>query len=146
MKEIGKSQGIDKWSNGWSWSADFQRRKSKCEIKCKDVNKDNKLTHFTFSILLVMYKRGEVEIRHEPSWYYKEQLPSLTSTHIVFSDEVQTQQVSGTHVTIKLNEHNIRFPRNEEGNIDVKTGKYDTKINQKSPSSSMNKREDSASV
>ena len=26
----------------------------------------------------------------------------------------------------KLNNHNIHFPRDEEGNIDVKTGKYDT--------------------
>ena len=29
-------------------------------------------------------------------------------------------------MTIKVNEHNIWFPRYEEGNIDVKTGKYDT--------------------
>ena len=25
-----------------------------------------------------------------------------------------------------FNEHNIKFPRDEEGNIDVKNGKYDT--------------------
>ena len=67
-----------------------------------------------------------MEIRHEPSWYNKEQLPSLTSTQIVFFDEVHIQQVSGPYVTSKLNEHNIRFPRYEEGNIDVKTDKYDT--------------------
>ena len=30
-------------------------------------------------------------------------------------------------MTSKVNEHNIRFPRDEEGNIDVKTSKYDTK-------------------
>ena len=30
-------------------------------------------------------------------------------------------------MTSKLNEHNIRFPIDGEGNIDVKTGKYDTK-------------------
>ena len=29
-------------------------------------------------------------------------------------------------MTSKLNEHNIRFPRYEEGNIDVTNGKYDT--------------------
>ena len=29
-------------------------------------------------------------------------------------------------MTSKLNEVNIRFPRDEEGNIDVKKGKYDT--------------------
>ena len=30
-------------------------------------------------------------------------------------------------MTSKVNKHNIRFPRDEEGNIDVKTDKYDTK-------------------
>ena len=29
-------------------------------------------------------------------------------------------------MTSKVNEHNILFPRDEEGRIDVKTGKYDT--------------------
>ena len=29
-------------------------------------------------------------------------------------------------MTSKVNEHNIRFPRDEEGNIVVKNGKYDT--------------------
>ena len=29
-------------------------------------------------------------------------------------------------MTSKVNEQNIRFPRYEEGNIDVKNGKYDT--------------------
>ena len=33
-------------------------------------------------------------------------------------------------MTSKVNEHNIRFPRDEEGNIDVKNGKYDTKNQQ----------------
>ena len=102
------------------------RRKSKCEIKCKDVNKDNSLTHFNFYILLFIYKRDEVEIRHEPYWYYKEKIPSLTSTQLVFLDEVHIQQVSGPPVTSKLNEDKIRLPRYEEGNIDVKNGKYDT--------------------
>ena len=63
---------------------------------------------------------------HEASWYDKEQLLSLTSTQPVFFDEVHIQQVSGPHVITKLNEHNIRFPRDEEGNIQVKNGKYDT--------------------
>ena len=99
---------------------------SKCEIKWKDVNKYNRLTHFNFSIFFVLYKSEEVEIRHEPSWYDKEQLPYLTSTQIVFFDEFHIQQVSGPPVTSKVNEHNIRFPRDEEGNIDVKNGEYDT--------------------
>ena len=29
-------------------------------------------------------------------------------------------------MTRKVNKHNIRSPRDEEGNIDVKNGKYDT--------------------
>ena len=126
MREIGKKQGIDKWNNGWSCSKDFQRRNNKYKIKWKDVNKDNRLTHFTFSILFVIYKRQEVEIRHETSWYEKHQLPSLTSTQLVFFNEVHIQQVSVPPVRIKLNEHNIHFPRDEEVNIDIKTGKYDT--------------------
>ena len=76
--------------------------------------------------MFVIYKRGEVEIRHEPSWYDKEQLPYLTSTQLVFFNEVHIQKVIGPSVTSKLNEHNIRFPKGDEGNIDVKTGKYDT--------------------
>ena len=126
MRESGKRRGTYKWSNGWLCSTDLQREKSKCEIKCKDVNKGNNLTHFTFSILFVIYKREEVEIRNEPSWYDKEQLPYLTSTQIFFFGEFHIQQVSGPPVTIKLNKHNIRFPRDEEGKIDVKTSKYDT--------------------
>ena len=77
------------------------------------------MTHFTFSILFVIYKREEAEIRHEPSWYDKEHLPSLTPTQLVFFDEVHIQQVSGPPVTRNEDEHNIRFPRDEEGNIDV---------------------------
>ena len=122
----GKRKVINNWSNGWSCSTGFQREKAKCKIKCKDINEDNKLNHFTFSILLVNYKRGEVEIRHCLSWYEKEQLPSLTYNQLVFFDEVHIQQVSGPPTTSKFNRHNIRFPRDEEGNIDIKSGKYDT--------------------
>ena len=68
-----------------------------------------------------------MEIRNEPYWYKKEQLPSLTSTQIVLFDEVHIKQVSGPPVTINLNKHTIRFSRDEEGTIDVKNGKYDTK-------------------
>ena len=84
------------------------------KLNAKDVNKDNKLTHFTFYILFVILKREEVEIRNEPSWYDKEQLTSLTSTQIVFFDEVHIQQVSGPPMTSKLNKHNIRFKIYEE--------------------------------
>ena len=67
-----------------------------------------------------------MEIRHELPLYNKEQLPYLTSTQIVFFDEVHIQQVSRPPVTSKVNECNIWFPRDEEGSIDVKNGKYDT--------------------
>ena len=107
MRESGKRQGIDKGSNGWSFSPCFQRRNSKCEIKCKDVNIDNNSTHLTFSILFIIYKRDELEISHEPSWYDKEQLPSLTSTQLIFFYEVHIQQVSEPPMTSKFNEHKI---------------------------------------
>ena len=81
--------------------------------KRNKVNKDNSMTHFTFSVLFVYYKREEVEIRHEPSWYDKEQLPSLTSTQLVFIDDIHVQQVCGPPVTSKVNENNIWFPRYE---------------------------------
>ena len=48
-------------------------RGERVSVKTKnEVNKDNSLSHFTFSVLFVYYKREEVEIRHEPSWYNKE--------------------------------------------------------------------------
>ena len=62
----------------------------------------------------------------ESSWYDKEQLPSMASTQIVFFNEFHVQQVSGPPVTRKVKEHKIRFPKDEEGNIDVKNGEYDT--------------------
>ena len=50
----------------------------------------------------------------------------MTSTQIIFFNEVHIQQVSWTPVASKLNKDNIFFPRYEEGNIDVKKGKYET--------------------
>ena len=94
--------------------------------KLNEVNKDNSLTHFTFSVLFVFYKREEVEITHKPSWYDKEQLLSLKSTQIVFFDKIHVQQVCGPPVTSKVNEHNIGFPRDEEGNVYVKNCQYGT--------------------
>ena len=67
-----------------------------------------------------------MEIRHKISWYDNEQLSSLTSTQLVFFDEVHIQKIVGPPVTSKLNEDNISFPRYEEGNIDVRNGNYDT--------------------
>ena len=89
-------------------------------MRCKDINKDNNSTHFTFSVLFVDHKRGEVEMSHVPYWYDKEQLPSLTSTQHFFFDEFHIQEVSGTPTTSKFNEHNIRFSRYEYRNINVK--------------------------
>ena len=51
----------------------------------------------------------------------------MASTQLVFFHELHIQQVSGPPVTSKVNKHSIRFPRDEEGKMDVKTGKYDTK-------------------
>ena len=64
---------------------------------------------------------------HVPSWYDKEQLSSLESTQICFFDESHIQQISGPPTTSMLNEPNIQFPRYEEGDIGVKSGKYDKK-------------------
>ena len=83
---------------------------------------------------------------HEPYWYDKKQLPSLTSAQLVFFDEVHIQQVSGTPVTSKVNEHNIQFPRDEEGSFDVKNCQYGTNNQPKRPPSSMNKKEGCAFV
>ena len=55
-------------------------------------------------------------------------------------------QVSGSPMTSKCNKHKIWFPRDENWNIDVKRGKYDTKINRKRQPLSMNKRGYSALV
>ena len=67
-----------------------------------------------------------MEIRHAPSCYDKTQLPSLTSTQLVFFDEVHVKQVCGPPSTSRSNGCNILFPRNEEGEVDVERGVYDT--------------------
>ena len=67
-----------------------------------------------------------MKIRHEPSWYDKEQLTYLTSTQLVLFNEVHIKQDNGPPVTSKVNEHNIRLPRDKEGNADVKNGQYGT--------------------
>ena len=93
-------------------------------ILCR--NKDINSTYFTFSILFAKYKREEVEIKHVPSCYDKTQLPSLTYTQIVFFDEVHVKQVCGPPAISHSNECNIVFPRNEEGEVDVERGVYNT--------------------
>ena len=67
-----------------------------------------------------------MEIRHVPSCYDKTQLPSLTSTQLVLFDEVHVKQVCGPPSTSHSNECNIVFPRNEEGEVDVERGVYNT--------------------
>ena len=81
---------------------------------------------FTFSILFAEYKREEVEIRHVPSCYDKTQLPSLNSTQLLFFDKVHVKQVCGPPSTSHSNECNIVFPINEEGEVDVERGVYNT--------------------
>ena len=76
-------------------------------------NKDIHSAYLNFSILFAKYKREEVEIRHVPSCYDKTQLPSLTSTQLVFFDEVHIKQVCGPPSTSPSNECNIDFPINE---------------------------------
>ena len=51
----------------------------------------------------------------------------MTPNQLFLFYEVHIQQVSGPLLTRKVNKHNIRFPRDEEGKIDVKISKYDTK-------------------
>ena len=67
-----------------------------------------------------------MEIRHVPSCYDKNQLPSLTSALLVLFDEVHVKQVSRPPTTSWANEYNVLFPRNEEGKVDVKRGVYET--------------------
>ena len=76
--------------------------------------------------MFAKYKRGELETRHDPSCYDKNQLPSLTSTQLVFFDEVDVKQVYGPPTTSWVNDCNLLFPRNEEGTVDVKIGIYET--------------------
>ena len=90
------------------------------------INKDENSTYFTFSILFAKYKREEVEIRHVPSCYDESQIPSLTSTHLVFFDKVHVKQVCGPPSTSLPDQRNIVFPRNEEGGVDVERGVYNT--------------------
>ena len=55
----------------------------------------------------------------------KKQLPSLTSTQLVFFDKINVKQVSGPPTKSRLNKYNVVFPRNEEGKVDVKRGFYE---------------------
>ena len=50
----------------------------------------------------------------------------LTSTQLVFFDEVHVKQVCGPPSTSRENECNVLFPRNAEGEVDVKRGVYET--------------------
>ena len=67
-----------------------------------------------------------MEIRHVPSCYDKNQLPSLTSTQILFFDEVHVKQVCGPPTTSWVNDYNVFSPRNVEGKVDVKICVYET--------------------
>ena len=111
-----KKQDSDKQNNGWLCSTVFHIIKSKYISKFRktlDRNKDNNSTYFNFSVLFAKYKRDEVEIRHAPSCYEKNQLPSLKSTQFLLFDEVHVKQVSGPHTTSRVNEYNFLFPRNK---------------------------------
>ena len=101
--------------NGWLCSTNFQRINSKYISKLPKHlyrNKDNNSNYFTFSVLFAKYKREEVEIRHVPSYYEKNQLPSLTSTQLLLFDKVHVKQVCGPPSTSWGGECNVLFPRN----------------------------------
>ena len=67
-----------------------------------------------------------MEIRHVPSYYGGNQLPSLTPNQLVLFDEVHVKQVSGPPTTSWVNDCNVFFPKNEEGKVDLKRGVYET--------------------
>ena len=50
----------------------------------------------------------------------------MTSTQLVFFDGVHLKQVCGPPTTSHSNECNILLPRNEEGEVDVERGVYNT--------------------
>ena len=68
----------------------------------------------------------QVEIRHVPSCYDKNQLFSLTSTQLVFFDKVHIKQVSGPPTITWLDKYNVLFPIDEEWKVDVERGVYYT--------------------
>ena len=67
-----------------------------------------------------------MEIGDVPSCYNKNQIPSLTSTWLVFFEGIHVKQVNRPPTTSRLNEYNVVFPRNEEGRVDVKIAVYET--------------------
>ena len=50
----------------------------------------------------------------------------MTATQLIFFDEVHVKQVCGPTSTSRVNECNVLFPRNKEGEVDVKRGAYET--------------------
>ena len=56
----------------------------------------------------------------------KKHLHSLTSTQLLFFEDVHSKQVSGPPTTSRGNECNVLLPINEEGKVYVKIGVYET--------------------
>ena len=149
MRVSGKKQDNAKQINGLSCPTDFQRIKSNYISKWQKNYTETKMTTRLISTspyCFAKYKREEVEIRHVPSCYDKSQIPSLTPTQLVFFDEVHVKQVCGPPATSHSNECNIVFPRNEEGEVDVERGFYNTKISRREQPLSTSKRGDSVLV
>ena len=65
-------------------------------------------------------------IRHVPSCYNKNKLPSLISTQLVFLDKFHIKHVRRSPTTSQLNEYKFLFPSDEEGKVDVERGVNDT--------------------
>ena len=66
-----------------------------------------------------------MKIRHAPSCYDKNQLPSLTPTQLALFDKFHVKQVRRLPTTSRVNDYNVLFPRNEEGKVEVGRGVYE---------------------
>ena len=67
----------------------------------------NTKTCFTFYVFFGLQKNEEVERRHVPSYYDKNQHYFLASTQLVFFDQIHIQQISGPPTTSQINEYNV---------------------------------------
>ena len=92
---------------------------------------------------LIYTKKEEVEIRHVPSYYDKNQLYSLESTQLVFFDQIYIQQINGPPTTSWLNEYKVSFPRDKDGKVDVENSIYDMNYRQKKQRFIIRRKEDS---
>ena len=84
MRVSVKRQECVKQKKRWWWSTDHQMKQSKYRKFIVWLKSVKTRTHLTFSILFGLHKSDELEVGHVLSYYNKNQLPSLASTHLVF--------------------------------------------------------------